>query len=263
MKFSVLASGSRGNCTLVSEGSTTLLIDCGISCKQTTLLLRQHNLDPASLSGICITHDHTDHICGLRVLLKQNPGIPLYATAGTCAAICDSVPTLHDADWHILTPSSDFSIGCVTLHPFATSHDAAESVGYILFNEAGRSLGYATDLGYAPALLQTLLSGCEALVLESNHDPMMLRNSGRPWGTIERIAGISGHLSNEQSAELVDSFLDASPLHTLVLAHLSGECNSREEALGTHRLVLNRHHRADSIRLLAATQNAPTPFLEV
>lgn len=264
MKFCVLASGSTGNCTLVSEGDTHLLVDCGLSCKQVATRVAEAGVDPASLAGICITHDHIDHVRGLAVFAKKFPSVPLYATSGSCGAVCGcGCPSLEAASWHLITPGSDFSIGGLSVHPFATSHDAADSVGYLFRNVCGDTLGYATDLGYVPAMVQVALSHCRALILESNHDRMMLRNSGRSWSLIERIAGNSGHLSNEQSAELVDSILGTSPLHTLVLAHLSEECNTPEEALGTHRLVLRRHHRLDAVRLLAASPSTPTPILEV
>ncbi len=263
MKFCVLASGSKGNATLVSDGTTRILIDCGLTCKQVVDRAKSVGCDCRSLAGVCITHDHIDHIRGLAVFAKRHPALPLYATAGTCAAVCHVAPELRAAPWRIVTPGSDFDVNGLHVHPFATSHDAADSVGFLVRDDSGATLGYATDLGYVPAMVQVALRGCRALILESNHDWTMLRNSSRPWSLIARISGTSGHLSNEQSAELVDSILDTSPLRTLVLAHLSEECNTPDEALGTHRIVLRRHNCLDTIRLLAASQNTPTPILEV
>ena len=262
MKFCVLASGSKGNCTLVSEGDTHILVDCGLTCKQLLDRLRAVDFNPARLSAVCITHDHVDHVRGLAVFSKRLPSLSLYATHGT-RAVVGNCPALRNAPWHIVSPGSDFSVGSIAIHPFATSHDAADSVGYLFRNASGDTLGYATDLGYVPAMVQVALRPCRALILESNHDRQLLRNSGRPWSLIERISGNSGHLSNEQSAELVESLVDSSPLRTLVLAHLSEECNTPDEALGTHRVALRRHRCLDRIRLLAATQDTPTPFLEV
>ncbi len=263
MRFCVLASGSKGNCTLVSEGATHLLIDCGLSCKQVVDRIQSVSCDDRALAGICITHDHIDHVRGLAVFTRRHPGIPLYATAGTCSAVCHADSSLATAPWRLVTPGSDFPVGEITVHPFATSHDAADSVGFLFRNAAGDTLGYATDLGYVPAMVQIALRPCRAIILESNHDRQMLRDSGRPWSLISRISGNSGHLSNEQSAELVEAILDQSPLRTLVLAHLSEECNTPDEALGTHRIVLRRHHCLETIRLLAADQDTPTPVLEV
>ena len=263
MRFCVLASGSKGNVTLVSDGITRLLVDCGLTCKQVVDRVQSVGVDCHALSGVCITHDHIDHIRGLAVFARRHPGIPLYATSGTCHAVCHADSSLADAPWRIVTPGSDFPVGTLTVHPFATSHDAADSVGYLFRDASGATLGYATDLGYVPAMVQVALCGCQALILESNHDPTLLRNSGRPWSLISRIAGSSGHLSNEQSAELVDAILGKSPLRTLVLAHLSEECNTPDEALDTHRIVLRRHHCQETVRLLAASQDTPTPILEV
>lgn len=261
MKFCILASGSKANCTIVSEGDTRLLIDCGIRFRAFSDRLAAVGVAPDSISAICLTHDHSDHMQGLDVFLRHHPGVPLYATEGSCASISRC---LRDKQtWNIITPGSEFSIGCLRIHPFATPHDASESVGYLFRCPSGSTLGYATDLGYVPAMVQMRLAQCNALILESNHDRGMLRNSGRPWSLIERISGNTGHLSNEQSAELVDALLDTAPLRTLVLAHLSEECNTPEEALGTHRLVLRRHHCLDTVRLLAASQHEPTPILEV
>ncbi len=261
MKFCIFASGSKANCTLVSEGDTRLLIDCGLCSRDLVARLSALGIAPDSLSGICITHDHVDHTRGLDVFLRRHPAIPLYATEGSCSSISRGLR--GEPLWNIVTPGNEFPVGCLRVHPFATPHDAAESVGYLFRGPSGSTLGYATDLGYVPAMVQLRLAQCNALILESNHDRAMLRDSGRPWPLIERIAGNSGHLSNEQSAELVDALLGTAPLRTLVLAHLSEECNTPEEALGTHRLVLRRHHCLDTVRLLAASQREPTPFLEV
>lgn len=262
MKFCVLASGSKGNGTLVSDGATHLLVDCGVSCRRMATLLGALGVNPASLAGICVTHDHIDHVSGLAMFHKRFPQVPFYATQGTCACVggrcgCSDLP------WRLITPGSDFAIGDIVAHPFATPHDAADSVGFVFTDAAGATLGYATDLGYVPAMVQQRLARCSALVLESNHDRHMLRTSGRPWSLIERIAGNGGHLSNEQSAELVEALLGSAPLRTLVLAHLSEECNTTAEALGTHRAMLRRRGREGDILLLAASQDAPTPVLEV
>ena len=262
MKFCVFASGSKGNCTLVSDGTTRLLVDCGISCRRVVAHLREVGVDPASLAAICITHDHIDHISGLASFHKRFPDVPIYATDGTractsCREGCGELP------WHVFAPGCDFDVGGVSVHAFATPHDAGDSVGFVFRDATGATLGYATDLGYVPAMVQRRLCGCQALVLESNHDRTMLRNSGRPWSLIERIAGNSGHLSNEQSAELVDALASGPTLRTLVLAHLSDECNTPDEALGTHLATLRRRGREGAVRIVIARPDTPTPILEV
>ena len=262
MKFCVLASGSKGNCTLVSDGATRLLVDCGISCRRAAALLGALGVDPATLGGICVTHDHVDHVAGLATFHKRFPGVPVYATQGTCACVGRRAGCC-DLPWRVFAPGGDFAIGGIAVHPFATPHDAADSVGFVFTDATGAALGYATDLGYVPSMVQRRLAGCSALVLESNHDRQMLRNSGRPWSLIERIAGNSGHLSNEQSAELVDALAAGPALRTLVLAHLSGECNTPAEALGTHLATLRRRGREGAIRVVVASPDVPTPILEV
>ena len=262
MKFCVLASGSSGNCTVVSDGITRLLIDCGISCRRIATHLRELGIDPATLAGVCITHDHIDHVSGLATFHKRFPNVPVYATDGTRACVaghtgCDAIP------WHVFSPGCDFDVGGLHVHAFATPHDAGDSVGFVLRDATGALLGYATDLGYVPAMVQMRLRNCQALILESNHDRLRLRNSGRPWSLIDRIAGNSGHLSNDQSAELVESLLPAAPLRLVVLAHLSEECNTPDEALGTHLEALRRRGCPEAVRFVVAKPDEPTPILEV
>ncbi len=262
MKFCVLASGSGGNCTLVSIGAVRFLVDCGISCRRIVGHLRDLGVAPDTLRGVFLTHDHIDHVSGLATFVRKFPEVPVDASAGTSASLRGRDGDV-EVPWRVFTPGSDFTVEGLRVHPFATSHDAADPVGFVFEDSSGAVLGYATDLGYAPAMVQRRLSRCHALILESNHDRAMLRNSGRPWSLIERIAGNSGHLSNEQSAELVESLIDSAPLRTLVLAHLSHECNTPDEALGTHRVALRRHGREEAVRLLAADACERTPVLEV
>ena len=247
---------------LVSDGTTSLLVDCGISCRRIVTHLRELGVDPAALAGICITHDHIDHVSGLATLHKRFPDVPVYATDGTRACVSRH-PGCENVAWSVFSPGNDFDVGTLRVHPFATPHDAGDPVGFVFRDAAGAVLGYATDLGYVPAMVQMRLRACQALVLESNHDRLMLRNSGRPWSLIDRIAGNSGHLSNDQSAELVESLLPAAPLRTLVLAHLSDECNDPDIALGTHLCALRQCGRADAVRIVIAKPDEPTPLLEV
>ncbi len=262
MKFCVLASGSQGNCTVVGDGETRLLIDCGLSCKRIVDGLKGLGIDPASIDGICVTHDHTDHVQGLEVFHRRFPSIPFFASGGTCEALVEDLPSTEDA-WNVFEPGTDFEVGGIGVHAFVTSHDAADPVGYVFTGSSGVRLGYATDLGYATVAVSRRLSGCQGLILESNHDPELLENSERGWSCIQRIGGNRGHLSNQQSATLLDQLLNEDGLKELVLAHISEECNIPGLALAMHKAVLTRHGKADVVHLRAASQNQPTDVIEI
>lgn len=258
MQFSLLASGSSGNCLLVVDGDTRVLIDAGISCKQITTRLRGLGVEPASLSALCLTHDHTDHIGGLAVLSRRLP-LPVYATEGTSTA-AECKLELTALQWNLFAAGNPFQIGSLVFEPFAVPHDAGDPVGFVVHNGT-RRLGIATDLGHVPAMVTHHLRSCHALVLECNHDLEMLRNSDRAWSLKERIMGRHGHLSNLQSAELLESLMPGA-LATLVLAHLSDECNTPALARNTILDVLGRHGLRETVRLhLASTE--PTPLIEV
>lgn len=258
MEFSVLASGSSGNCLYIAEGETRVLVDVGISCKQVATRLRELGIAPESLTALCLTHDHSDHISGLAVL-SRTWSIPLYATEGTSTA-AECKLRMTGTQWNVFAAGNPFRIGSLVFEPFAVPHDAGDPVGFVVDNGV-RRLGIATDLGHIPAMVAHHLRACHALVLECNHDVEMVRNSERPWSLKERILGRHGHLSNAQSAELLDAILPGM-LSLVVLAHLSEECNNPTLARNTILDTLTRHGRRDLVRLhLAST--APTPLLEV
>lgn len=258
MKFCLLASGSSGNCLYIEEGDTRILLDCGISCKQVLLRLREIGVDPATLSAICLTHDHSDHVGGLPVLLRKHP-LPVYATEGTCSGV-ECRLEAGNVEWNVFAPGNPFQIGTLTFEPFAIPHDAGDPVGFVVHN-ASRRLGIATDLGHVPAMVAHHLRTCHALVLETNHDVEMLRKSDRAWSLKERIMGRHGHLSNEQGAEALEALLPG-VLQTLVLAHLSEECNT--PALARHRILdaLTRRGCQETVTLHLASP-LPSPFLSV
>lgn len=250
LRLCVLASGSAGNCTYIETDHDALLIDAGLSAKETLRRLLSLNLDPAKIRAICITHEHSDHIRGVPRLHKLLQ-VPLYANSATAHAVKDT--TL--ADWHCITNGSDFRIGDFDIRPFSLPHDAYDPVGYRVACGSIR-IGIATDLGIPTALIRETLRGCHALVLEANHDEDLLRDSPRPWRLKQRILGSQGHLSNATAADLLAE-IAGDTLQEVFLAHLSQECNREELALTTVRNRLNAAGLG-RIQIHAARPDTPT-----
>lgn len=229
-----LASGSEGNCLLLSDGITHLLVDAGISARRTISALSQLGLSADDLSAILITHEHSDHICGLRTLLKHH-AIPLYASSPTARQLSYRIagiePVLHSVD-----TTEQFSVGTLHVQVFATSHDAAGSVDYRVDSDSG-SVGILTDTGYVTESAATALRGVDLLVLESNHDVEWLRSGPYPLYLKERILGRQGHLSNDCAADFAVQMAERGT-QEIVLAHLSKENNSPARALDTVKRAL-------------------------
>ncbi len=221
LRMCVLGSGSRGNCIYLGAGGTGLLIDAGLSARQTIERLESIGVCPSQLAAICVSHEHSDHVRGVSVLHKRL-GIPLYANAGTVEALRRQAANI-DLTWGIFTTGADFEIGGLQIHPFAVPHDAMDPVGFII-RCGNAQVGIATDLGMTTTLIRERLRGCHALVIESNHDEELLQLSKRPWSLKQRIMGRQGHLSNAMAAQAVIDCADGC-LARVYLAHLSAECN--------------------------------------
>jgi len=261
--LSVLASGSRGNCAVVQSSTTRLLVDAGISCRETFKRLRAAGEDPHSLSAILITHEHSDHIYGLVVLAKKL-NIPVFMTGAThltwSRAIRDARgerPSL--AKLEVFSAGHRFQIGDIEVTPFTIPHDAVDPVGFT-FRVEGAKIGIATDLGYMPVSVRDHLRACDVLVLESNHDLEMLRVGPYPWSVKQRVMSRVGHLSNEALADFFANDYDGYASY-IVLAHLSEQNNhpevarkAAERALGNRCTLL--HNRV----MLAAQAEALQPI---
>lgn len=217
-----LASGSEGNTALFSSGATHLLVDAGISARRIKLSLSSLGLSPAGLTAILITHEHADHVSGLRVLLK-GLSVPVYASAATCQVLADKIPGIAPHLQEVL-PQIPFSLGGVTVTPFSTSHDAAGSLGFRM-DEGACSVGLLTDTGFVTPEARHVLPGVQLLLLESNHDVEHLLSGPYPYSLKQRILGPLGHLSNEDAAAFARQ-MAACGLRQVVLAHLSRENNS-------------------------------------
>jgi phosphoribosyl 1,2-cyclic phosphodiesterase len=232
LRMCILGSSSKGNSIYVASERTAVLIDAGLSAKQIKLRLERIGVRLAQIDAVCISHEHSDHVRGLRVLLK-NSDMRLYANAGTAGAVA-RIDGHHKLNWSIFTTGSPFTVGDLTVTPFALPHDAYEPVGYTVESGADK-IGIATDLGMVTTLARARLRGCRALVLEANHDERMLAASQRPWSLKQRIMGRQGHLSNEAAAEALTDCADQN-LKRVYLAHLSDECNRMvlaKEIVGT------------------------------
>lgn len=250
MDVCVLGSGSKGNCIAVSGGGTTVLVDLGLSTRQTVCRMREAGIDPSTLGGVLFTHDHSDHYEGIEVFARKFD-VPLYANEGTADGIDRKFPAARFA-WTIFETSRSLTIGGMEIDTFSVPHDAADPVGFV-FHEGGRHLFVATDLGCVTTVVRSHLDACQVAVLESNHDYEMLMASDRSYMVKQRIAGRSGHLSNDDAAELIrDSAPDT--LKRLLLAHLSEECNTPQLAVSTMRHALDAAGRED-VAVTALSQN--------
>ena len=220
-KICPLFSGSSGNCTYVATASGGLLIDAGVSAKRITEALIARNIDPAALAGIVVTHEHTDHTAGIRVLAKKFH-LPVYASYGTLLKL---EPTLESCIALREMPLAGAEIGGMAVKPIPLSHDAAEPTGYAVSFSDGTALALVTDTGVVTEEIRRALCGCKTVLLESNHDVKMLREGPYPYPLKERILGTHGHLSNDTCASLLPYLVDCGTT-TVFLGHLSRENNT-------------------------------------
>jgi phosphoribosyl 1,2-cyclic phosphodiesterase len=256
VSVSMLASGSRGNCALVASSRTKILVDAGISGRETFKRMRSLGEDPRTLSAILITHEHCDHVCGLATLAKKL-SIPVFMTEATRSAWARAVRDAQgvrpqmDKFEHFQSGCS-FQVGDIAVQPFTIPHDAADPVGFT-FRAEGIKVGVATDLGYIPVSVQDHLRGCDVLVMESNHDLEMLRVGPYPWSVKQRVMSRVGHLSN---AALADFFLNDydNSATFVVLAHLSEQNNHPEIARRGAEQALAARGSLFQNRVLLATQ---------
>lgn len=224
IQISTLASSSKGNASVVSDGETHLLIDTGISALRIRQGLQECGLTINDISGILYTHEHADHFCGLGVLAKKK-ALQIYCSRYLTRDIRAAAPNAHLT---YIEPGCRFNIGNIAITPFQVNHDAADPLGY-LFVRDGTRLGYVTDSGLITRGMRNVLTDLHGLYIESNFDPVMLRSSGRPYDLIARIEGDWGHLSNEQAAAFVAEIATPALSH-IILGHISPECNTPETA---------------------------------
>ena len=256
VSVSMLASGSRGNCAVVSSASTKILVDAGISGRETFRRMKAIGDDPHTLSAILITHEHSDHVYGLATLAKKLR-IPIFMTGATHQAWARAMRNQNGVKPQLeklerFESGHRFHVGDIEVKPFTIPHDAVDPVGFT-FRAQGIKIGFATDLGYIPVSVRDHLRGCDVLVMESNHDVEMLRVGPYPWSVKQRVMSRVGHLSNLALADFFSNDYDNSATF-VVLAHLSEQNNHPEIARREAERALACRGNLFCNRLLLAAQ---------
>jgi phosphoribosyl 1,2-cyclic phosphodiesterase len=252
VRMTVLASGSKGNSTVLSSSDTSILVDAGLSCRETMKRMTAAGENPLKLNGIVITHEHQDHVNGLAVLARKLR-IPVFMTGATHQAwkrwsrkhqYADAPEMAKVEQLELFESGREFHIGNIGVTPFTIPHDAVDPVGFV-FNVEGVKIGFATDLGYLPPNVRFALKGCDGLLIESNHDLEMLRVGPYPWSVKQRVLSRVGHLSNEELGKFFETEYDGGAAF-IVLAHLSENNNHpdiartcAEKALEPRRSLLH------------------------
>jgi phosphoribosyl 1,2-cyclic phosphodiesterase len=252
--FTILGSGSGGNCAYLETPGARLLIDAGFTGRQIRQRLATIARAPETLHGILITHEHSDHIAGL-VGLAARLDLPVYCNRATHEAIEAQLQIQINA--RIFDTGASFEVGDVTVDTFAVPHDAQDPVGFLLHTPSG-NIGILTDLGHATKMVAERVRAANVLLLEANHDLQMLRDDPRrPWSLKQRILSRHGHLSNDGAADLVEQVVSAG-LGRLYLGHLSRDCNRPELAC---RVVSERLRQmgVTHVQIESASQDIPCP----
>lgn len=262
MEFIVLASGSKGNATYVEIGNEKILIDCGISYKQINDRLAIHGKTIEGVSKVFITHEHSDHVKELVMLAKKHD-VQIYMSEGSFNHLNKAIKYVIDSrQFKTIIPEEMLEFDGYKVLPFMVYHDAYEPLGY-RFIENDKSMVYMTDTGYFPQRKYHLISNAESYIIESNHEVEMLLESDRPWLLKRRILDDEGHLSNEDSANLILN-LAGDRTRVIVLAHLSEECNLETKALETYNKVfLEQGVDIYSYQIIVAKQNYPTEIISL
>ncbi|WP_136805529.1 MBL fold metallo-hydrolase [Desulfosediminicola flagellatus] len=250
MQFSVLGSGSRGNCVYIEEGKNGILIDNGFSGKEVEKRLSAIGRSLDNLTAICVTHEHNDHIAGVGVLSRRCK-IPVYSNYGTFKGAENKMGKLHKLIE--FGTGEDIEIQDLQVRSFRVSHDTADPVGFVVSN-GSEYLGYCTDTGKVSKLMELRLAGCHGLILEFNHNLEMLKNGPYPLFLQQRVRSSQGHLSNEDAAEFLHNLMHRH-LKVAVLAHLSETNNTPELASKAAGQCFSEEYKA---KMVVARQETPT-----
>ncbi len=258
MRFSVLGSGSSGNSTILECGNTRILIDAGLSAKQLCLRLESLGIAPDSLTAILLTHEHGDHVRGLKNFLKKQP-TPIFTTRDTAHVVKEQ--GIGEATWNIFEAGQVFPIDHISIESFSIQHDAVDPVGFVFGNSTDR-FGLVSDAGQVTSSMKARLRSLSALFIEANYDDQLLADdTKRPWSIKQRISSRHGHLSNVQVGELLTEIAHAE-MTQIVFGHLSSDCNCPKKVttLFTETLAALGHPH---IALACASQAEPTPWFEI
>jgi phosphoribosyl 1,2-cyclic phosphodiesterase len=274
MRFTVLGSGSTGNALLLSTGDTHVLVDAGMSAREMVRRLSLVGCDPGRLDGVIITHEHSDHAGGLRVLLK-NLDCPVFISGKTLEAYLaehnqrssDEPRKRADAlrgRTEEIESSKDFKIGAIDFHPFTIPHDAADNFGFTA-THAGVCVATLMDFGHITTLITERLRGCAAIIIESNHSRDMLKACDvYPWELKQRILSRTGHLSNEDVADWLREGFDGTARH-IILAHLSQRANNPYVAKISAEMALRERAPLfqTETEISLSSPKEPTPWIEL
>lgn len=236
IEITTLFSGSGGNCTLIKSRNTAVLIDAGRNCKAVCTALDELNMSLSDISAVFVTHEHSDHISALDVMMKKHR-MPIHITALSAPELCKkpaaaSCAVVHSGLYY------DTEIGDLCVRSFPLPHDSAAHVGYIITDAAKDKVGVATDIGHITDEAIENLAGCRMAVIEANHDVEMLKNGDYPYYLKQRILSPRGHLSNEKSAELCLTLAEHGA-ENIILAHISRENNTPKAAYSAVRQKLD------------------------
>jgi phosphoribosyl 1,2-cyclic phosphodiesterase len=256
VQFTILGSGSGGNCAYLETDETRLLIDAGFSARQIRQRLAGLQRTPETLHGILITHEHADHAQGLAVLCEELR-IPIYCNRLTQDALASQLRA--PLNWRLFATGASFDVGDVTVDTFPVPHDAQDPVGFLVRTVAG-NVGFLTDLGYATKLVLERMRAAHVLLLETNHDLKLLQeDTRRPWSIKQRILSRHGHLSNDAAADVAEQ-IATTQLRHLYLGHLSKDCNRpalAQRAVGGRLEKIGATH----VRVETTSQELPSPTL--
>jgi phosphoribosyl 1,2-cyclic phosphodiesterase len=258
VKFTILGSGSGGNCAYLETAEARILVDAGFSPRQIRRRLETIGRVPENLNAILVTHEHSDHVQGLAGIAAKLK-IPIYCNRATQEAFEFQLETKFDCQR--FETGASFEIGDLLVDTFTIPHDAQDPVGFLIHTPAG-NIGFVTDLGHTTKLVLERVRPANVLVLESNHDVKMLQDCPRrSWSLKQRILGRHGHLSNDAAAEAAAQVMTGELKH-LYLAHLSRECNRPELA---HYVMAEQLHHigAKHVHLQTAAQDVPCKTLEL
>jgi len=262
MKFCVLGSGSKGNVTYLETTHSKILIDCGLSFKQLNLRIKNQGLSITDLNGVFITHEHTDHVSGLDSLLKKIETKAFMTETTYNSLRAQIIENIKKEQVSFIIPFEKQVINDIEVLPFSVSHDASDTVGYIIYAE-DKKIVYITDIGYLPAQDIELLQNADAYIFEANYDVTMLFTSGRPFYLKQRIDSVKGHMSNNDSAYNMTKLI-GTKTKQIVLAHPSRECNLPNVALNTYNEVFTDYGlNIEDYNIVVATQDDPTNIFEI
>lgn len=250
--LTVLGSGSSGNASIVHTPEGNLLVDAGFSAKELEKRMLLSSIDPASVRAVLITHEHGDHIKGCRVFADRY-GICVYMTSPVCHVAEKN--NFLPQQVMIFAPGDTFELCGLEIEAFTLPHDAMDTVGFVFTYGGEKLMGVATDLGHVNTLIRERLRGCRILMLESNHDPDILRNSSRALSLKRRILSRHGHLCNMDACMALEELV-TEKTQKIILAHISGECNDRKIVENLAMQTLSKLERED-ILLRVALQESP------